>query len=201
MVKIGTGLIAPIVVAIVATLALFISCIVYPCALSLNRRRRLPRMGFNLPERIEQGRRPNPSINTGTGESSNRSASGPKQYDKELALAIERSLKTSTIEDGAAENNDSSQHEGLRHRVPAEMHGALAPEEEPKSNPLEILSTTEVAIGWQTPVHDKTPDSGGEDEVTKPESSWVSQREEEEEEQGPPVPEKNYDGDYVSVRD
>ncbi len=203
MVRIGSGLIAPIVVASVAALGLFISCIVYPCVRSLKRRGRLPRMDFNLPERIEQARRPNPSTNTGTDESTNRSTSGPKQYDKDLALAIERSLKTSTIEGDPAENNNSSQHEGLRHRVPAEMHGALAPQEDPKSDPLEILSTTEVAIGWQTPVHDKTPVSGGEDEVTNPESSWVSKREEEEEEeeQGPPVPEKDNDGDNVSVRD
>lgn len=200
MVKIGSDLIAPIVIASVAALGLFITCIVYPCARSLNRRGRLPRMGFNLPERIEQARRPNPSTNTGTDESTNTSASGPKQYDKDLALAIERSLKTSTIEGGAAENNNSSQNEGIRHRVPAEMHGALAPGEEPKSIPLEILSTTEVAIGWQTPVHDTTPMSGSEDEVTKPESSWVSRREEEEE-QGPPVPETDNYGDNVSVHD
>lgn len=202
MVKIGSGLIAPIVVASVAALGLVISCIVYPCARSLNRRRRLPRMGFNLPERIEQARRPNPSTNTGTDESTNRSASGPNQYDKNLALAIERSLKTGTIEGDPAENNNSSQHEGLRHRVPAEMHGALAPGEEPKSDPLEILSTVEVAIGWQTPIHDITPVSGGEDEVTNPESSWVSKREvDEEEEPGPPVPEKDNNGGNVSVRD
>lgn len=203
MVKIGSGLIAPIVVASVAALGLVISCIVYPCARSLNRRGWLPHMGFNLPERIEQARRPNPSTNTGTGESTNRLTSSPKQYDIDLALAIERSLRTSTIEGDPVENNNSSQHEGLRHRVPAEMHGALAPGEEPKSDPLEILSATEVAIEWQTPVHDTTPVSGGEDDVTNPESSWVSKREEEgeEEEQGPPVPEKGNDGDNISVRD
>lgn len=202
MVKIGSGLIAPIVVASVAAVGLFISCIVYPCAQKLKRRGRLPRMSLNLPERVEQARRPNPSTNTGTDESTNRSASGPKQYDKDLALAIERSLKTSTIEGDPAGNNNSSQHEGLRHRVPAKMHGALASGVEPKSDPLEILSTTEVAIGWQTPVHDTTPVSGGEDEVTNPESSWISKREEEEEEeQGPPVPEKDNDRDNISVRD
>lgn len=201
MVRIGSSQIAPIVVGSVAVLGLVISCIVYPCARSLHRRGRLPRMGFNLPERIEQARRPNPSPHTGTDESTNRSASGPKQYDKDLALAIERSLKTSTAEGDPAENNSSSQHEGLRHRVAAEMHGALSPGEEPKSDSLEITSTTEVAIGWQTPVHDTTSVSGGEDEVGNPESSWVSKREEEEEEQGPPVPEKDNDGDNVSVRD
>lgn len=204
MVKIGSGVVAPIVVASVASLALVTSCIVYPCARSLNRRRRLPRMGFNLPERTEQARRPNQSTNTDTAESTNRSASGPNQYDKDLALAIERSLKTSTIEGDPAENNNSSQHEGLRHRVPAEMHGALAPGEEPKSDPLETISTPEVAIVWQTPVHDTTPVSGGEDDVTNPESSRVREREEEgeeEDEQGSPVPEKDNDGDKVSVRD
>lgn len=56
------------------------------------------------------------------------------------------------------------------------MHGALAPGKEPKSNLLKILSTTEVAIGLQTPVHDTTPVSGGEDEVTKPESSWSTKQ-------------------------
>lgn len=201
MVKIESGQIAPIVVASVAILGLFISCIVYPCARSLKRRGRLPRMDFNLLERIEQWRRTIQSTNTGTDKSTNRSASDPKTYDKGLALAIERSLKTITIEGDPAENNNSSEHEGLRRRVLIEMHGALAPGEEPKSDPLEILSTAEGATGWQTPVHDKTPVTGGEHVVTNPESSWVTKREGEEEAEGPPVPEKNDEGDDVSVRD
>lgn len=202
MVKIQSGQIAPIVVASVATLGLFISCIVYPCARSLKRRGRLPRMDFNLHERIEQGRRTIPSTNTGTDKSTNRSASDPNTYDKDLALAIERSLKTITIEGDPAENNNSSEHEGLRRRVLIEMHGALAPGEEPKSDPLEILSTAEGATGWQTPVHDKTPVTGGEYEVTNPENSWVTKREgEEEQAEGPQVPEKDKEGDGVSIRD
>lgn len=202
MVKIGSGQIAPIVIVSVAALGLVIFCIIYPCARSLNRRGRLPRIDFTLLERIEQTRGTNPPTNTGADKSTNRSASKPKTYDKDLALAIERSLKTITIEGDPAENNNSSQHEGLRQRVPIEMHGALAPGEEPKSDPLEILSTAEGVIGWQTPVHDKTPVPGVEYEVTTPESSWVTKREGgEEEAEGPPVPEKDGIGDGVSVRD
>lgn len=198
MVKIGSGQIAPIVIASVAVLGLVISCIIYPCARSLNRRGRLPRIDFNLLERIKQARRPNPSTNTGTEESTNRRASDLKQYDKDLALAIERSLKKITVEDDPAENNNSSHDEGLRRRVPIEMHGALAPGGVPKSDPLEIISAAEMVIEWQTPVHDTTPVSGGEYEVTNPERSWETKREEKE---GPPVPEKDDDRDGVSVRD
>lgn len=209
--KIGSGQIAPIVIASVAALGLVISCIVYPCVQSLKRRGRLPRMDFNLLERMEQARGTNPPTITGTDKSTNRSAYDRNKYDKDLALAIERSLKTIAIEGDPMGNNSSSQHEGLRQRVPIEMHGALAPGEEPKSDPLEILSTAERAIVWQTPIHDTTPVPEFEYEVTKPQSSSVTKRDEEEEEEeeqeqeeeevGPPVPEKDDDGNGVSVRD
>lgn len=192
--KFGSGQIAPIVILGVAALGLFISCIVYPCARSLNRRGRLPRMNFNL---LEQA---NPPTITGTNKSVNISGSDSRTYDNDLGLAIERSLKTTTIE-GNPGNNNLSQAEGLRRRmndVPIEMHGALAPGEEPISDPLEILSTAERAIGWQTPIHATTPMPGGEFEVTNPESSWVIEKEQEE---APPVPEKDDDVDGITVRD
>lgn len=202
MAKIGSGQIAPIVIGGLAALGLVISCIVYPCARSLNRRGRLPRMNFNLLERTGQARRTNPPTNTGTNKSANRAASDSRKYDNDLALAIERSLKTTAIE-SIPGNNNSSQEEGLRRRandVPIEMSGALALGEEPTSDLLEILSTAERAMGWQTPVHDTTPVPGGEYEVTNPESSWVIKRDGEEE-KGPPVPEKDDDGEGISVRD
>lgn len=201
MAKIGSGQIAPIVIGGLAALGLVISCIVYPCARSLNRRGRLPRMNFNLLETTGQARRTNPSTDTGTNKSANRAASDSRKYDNDLALAIERSLKTIAIE-SIPGNNNSSQEGGLRRRannVPIEMRGALAPGEEPMTDPLEILSTAERAMGWQTPVHDTTPVPGGEYEVTTRESSWVIKREGEE--KGPPVPEKDDDRDSISVRD
>lgn len=157
-------------------------------------------MNFNLRERTGQTARTNPPTNTGTNKSANRSASDSRTYDKDLALAIERSLKTITVESNP-ENNNLSQ-EGLRRRandVPIEMRGALAPGEEPISDPLEILSTAERTVGWQTPVHDTTPVD--ENEVTDPGSSWVIKREDDEEEEGPPVPEKDSNWDGISARD
>lgn len=158
-------------------------------------------MNFNLLERTGQARRTNPSIDTGTNKSANRAASDSRKYDNDLALAIERSLKTIAIE-SIPGNNNLSQEGGLRRRandVPIEMRGALAPGEEPMTDPLEILSTAERAMGWQTPAHDTIPVPGGEYEVTTPESSWVIKREGEE--KGPPVPEKDDDRDGISVRD
>ena len=158
-------------------------------------------MNFNLLERTGQARRTNPPTDTGTNKSANSAASDSRKYDNDLSLAIERSLQTIAIE-SIPGNNNSSQEEGLRRRandVPIEMRGALARGEEPMTDPLEILPTAERAMGWQTPVHDTTPLPGGEYEVTNPESSWVIRREGEE--KGPPVPEKDDDGDGISVRD
>lgn len=199
MVKIGSGQIAPIVIVGVAALGLIISCIVYPCARSLNRRGRLPCTNFNLLVRKEQARG---TTKTDKNKSANRSASNSRTYDNDVALAIERSLQTITTE-GNPGNNSSNQEEGLRRRtndIPIEMRGALAPGEEPISDPLEILSTSELAIGWQTPVHNITPVPGGENKVTSPESSWVVTMEEEDDE-GPPVPEKDDNRDGISARD
>lgn len=77
------------------------------------------------------------------------------------------------------------------------MHCALAPGEEPISDPLEILSTAERAVGWQPPVHDRTRVPRGEYEVANPESSSDITREEE----VPSVPEKEDDGDGIIVHD
>lgn len=88
MVKIGSGQLAPIVILGVAALGLVLSCHAHD-----QLRGRLPRMNFNSVERTKQARRTNPPTNTGTNISTDTSASDLKTYEKNLALASERSLK------------------------------------------------------------------------------------------------------------